>query len=109
MELTQHSDGLFPVICGLTAGIASSEGRPPDPRVCPPDGVDHASVEECQKEDWNGVEDEKAEFVDWVTLIINIFPKHSRLIHNLIIGKPWGKCFRPTWRSKRNPPESCQS
>ena len=67
-KLTQHSDGLFPVICGLTVAITGPEGRPPDPGVGPPDGVDHASVEECQKEDWNGVEDEKAEFVDWVTL-----------------------------------------
>ena len=45
-------------------------GRPPDACVCLPDGVDHAGVEEYQKEDWNGVEDEKAEFVDWVTLIL---------------------------------------
>ena len=70
MRFTQHSDGLFPVICGLTVAITSPEGRPPDPRVGLPDGVDHASVEEYQKEDWNGVEDEKAEFVDWVTLIL---------------------------------------
>ena len=80
LRLTQHSDGLFPVIRGLAAGIAGSVGRPPDACVGPPDGVDHAGVEECQKEDWNGVEDEKAELVDGVTLIINIFPKHSRLI-----------------------------
>ena len=61
------------MICGLTVGIARPEGWPPDPRVGPPDGVDHAGVEECQKEDWNGIEDEKTEFVDWVTLIMKIF------------------------------------
>ena len=48
-------------------------GRSPDACVCLPDGVDHAGVEECQKEDWNGIEDEKTEFVDWVTLIMKIF------------------------------------
>ena len=64
----------------LAVGVVAPVGGPPDPGVGPPDGVDHAGVEECQKEDWNGVEDEKAELVDGVTLIINIFPKHSRLI-----------------------------
>ena len=76
LRLTQHSDGLFPVIRGLAAaGITGPEGRPADARVGPPDGVDHAGVEEGQEEDWNGVEDEKAELVDWVTLIINILSK----------------------------------
>ena len=57
----------------LAVGVVSPVGGPPDPSVGPPDGVDHAGVEKCQKEDWNGVEDEKTEFVDWVTLIMKIF------------------------------------
>ena len=91
----------------LAVGVVSPVGGPPDPSVGPPDGVDHAGVEEGQEEDRNGVEEQKANLMDWVALIISFQNIPDEF--NPIIDQPWDRCSHPAWHSRRNPPESFQS
>ena len=53
-RLTQHPDGLLPVIRGLGHAllVGAPVGRPPKvAAVSLPDGQDHPHVEECQEDD----------------------------------------------------------